>query len=219
MIREKLSLPKNLSVRKSEFLPRAITVNEFFDLFDTFYQLKSMEGLSERSLKNYKNHMRYFTEFIEKEQPTNVVGCLDVELCRMYIHYMIYEKKLCNVSVNIRLRTIKAYLKWLYREEYIDTDISSRIKLLKEPKDPVKPLSDRNVLKMLKAPDMKTYDGFRDYTLMLLMLDCGVRVNEAVNIKVSDIDTKAGLIVVRGDIAKSRISRYLPVSIKTIRFL
>ena len=219
MAREKLNLPDSLTSRKAAFLSRVITIDEFFDLFDKFYHIKSMEGLADRSLKNHAVHMKYFAEFIGHLHPTDTVCRFDVEVCRMYINYMLYEKQLSNVTVNIRLRTLKTYLRWLYREEYLDNDISARIKLLKEPKDIVKSLSDKNVLKMLKAPDMTSYDGFRDYTLMLLMLDCGVRVNEAVNIKVSDVDLKSGLIVIRGKVAKARTSRYLPISIKTVKYM
>ena len=219
MAREKLNLPDSLSSRKYGFLPKTITIDEFFDLFDKFYQVKSMEGLADRSLKNHALHMKYFEDFICHIHPTDTVCCFDVEVCRAYVNYMLDEKKLSNVTVNIRLRTLKTYMKWLYREEYLDSDISVRIKLLKEPKDTVKPLSDKNVLRMLKAPDMTSYDGFRDYALMLLMLDCGVRVNEAVNIKVSDVDLKCGLIIIRGKVAKDRTSRYLPISIKTVKYM
>ncbi len=219
MARERLNLPDSLSSRKYAFLSKSITIDEFFDLFDKFYQLKSMEGLADRSLKNHALHMKYFEEFICHLHPTDTVCCFDIEVCRMYVNYMLDEKQLSNVTVNIRLRTLKTFLKWLYIEGYLDNDISTRIKLLKEPKDVIKPLSDKNVLKMLKAPDMTSYDGFRDYALMLLMLDCGVRVNEAVNIKVADVDLKSGLIVIRGKIAKARTARYLPKSLETAKYI
>ncbi|MDR3602559.1 MAG: tyrosine-type recombinase/integrase [Desulfosporosinus sp.] len=55
-----------------------------------------------------------------------------------------------------------------------------------------KPLSDSDTRKMLKAPDRSMYSGLRDFCLIVLMLDCGIRIGEAVKLKVNDIDTRLG---------------------------
>lgn len=65
---------------------------------------------------------------------------------------------------------------------------------------------------MLKACDISTYAGYRDYTAMLLMLDCGIRVGETVELKVEDIDLKQGLITIRAENAKTRKVRQVPIS-------
>lgn len=60
---------------------------------------------------------------------------------------MTNEKCLNPCTINIRLRTLKCYIKWLFDEGYIDFNYSMKLKLVKTPEDTIKPLSD--VLKEL----------------------------------------------------------------------
>ncbi|MPN37926.1 Tyrosine recombinase XerC [bioreactor metagenome] len=55
--------------------------------------------------------------------------------------------------------------------------------------------------------------------MMLVMLETGVRVNEACNIMITDINKKMKLLTIRGEVAKTREERHLPISTKTMKFL
>lgn len=54
---------------------------------------------------------------------------------------------------------------------------------------------------------------------MIVMLDCGIRVGELVNLRVENIDLRSGYINTPAEIAKSRTSRQMPISSKTIKLL
>lgn len=43
--------------------------------------------------------------------------------------------------MNLRLRTLKCYLRWLFSEKMIQDDVSGKIKLVKVPKDTKEPLT------------------------------------------------------------------------------
>jgi integrase/recombinase XerC len=61
------------------------------------------------------------------------------------------------------------------------------------------------------------HSHFRDRCIILLMLDAGLRVGEAVRLCVSDLFTMGapvGLLVVRAEIAKTKHERSIPVSIR-----
>jgi len=45
------------------------------------------------------------------------------------------EKEYNPFTINIRLRTIKTFLKWLYDEKYISANINLSIKKVKVPHD------------------------------------------------------------------------------------
>lgn len=223
MTRTKLKM--NISNKVSPLLDisdhsdNKFTLEEFFNVFDKFYELKVLEGLAPRSLKDYKNHMNYFKEYIYKEQRTPSIRSVEVDTFRSYIYYMVQEKQYKPCTVNIRLRTLKAYLKWLYNERYLKEDLSTRLKLVKEPIDTVMPLEANTIKKLLKQPNKDTFVGFRDFTIMIVMLDCGIRVGELVNLKISDIDLKSKVINIRSEIAKSRTFRQVPLSSKSIRLI
>jgi len=51
------------------------------------------------------------------------------------------------------------------------------------------------------------------------MLETGVRVNEASNIMLSEVNQKLKLLTVRSETSKTREERHLPVSAKTMKYL
>jgi len=64
--------------------------------------------------------------------------------------------------------------------------------------------------------DTSKYTGFRDYVLASLMLETGVRCNEAVNLKLEGVNLNRRLIVIGSATAKTRKERHLPMS-KSLR--
>jgi len=66
-------------------------------------------------------------------------------------------------------------------------------------------------------PNQKTFSGLRDFALLLLQLDTGIRTKEALSLLVSDVNLQACEVYVRAENAKTRISRTLPVSSKTAK--
>lgn len=197
-----------------------ITANEFFMIHQKFVKDKSLEGLASRTLEEHKTHMKYFRKYLEQEYRSNADRvAIDSDILKGYVYHMLQEKMYKPCTINVRLRTLKCYLKWLCDEVYLNFNYSTKLKLVKVPEDTIKPLSDKDVKKMLNATDKTTYAGYRDYTMMLLMLDCGIRVGEAVQLKVDDIDLKQGLINIRAESAKTRVFRQVPVGSKTCELL
>jgi len=66
-------------------------------------------------------------------------------------------------------------------------------------------------------PDKKTFIGLRDYALMLLTLDTGLRPNEALSLTTEDIDLDACCVTVRREVSKTRRMRILPISQTTVK--
>jgi integrase len=53
-------------------------------------------------------------------------------------------------------------------------------------------------------PDVSTKQGVRDRALIELMYACGLRVSEAVNAKLGDIDVESGILTTTGKGSKTR---------------
>ena len=77
-------------------------------------------------------------------------------------------------------------------------------------------LSEGEVARLLKQPDRKTFAGLRDYAAMLLQIDCAIRPGEALQLMPEDFDPERGEISIPASVAKTRVSRTLPVSQPTI---
>ncbi len=196
----------------------SLSVLEFVKLHDTFVNLKRLEGLAPRTLRDYVTHMNYLKKWLNLEQRLVGNRWLEKALFNEYSAHMIL-KQYAPCTINVRLRTLKTYLNWLQEEGYLNENLASKIKLVRVPKDTIKPLISNEIKQMLKAVNTSNYTGFRDYCLMILMLDNGIRVNEAVNVTLNDVDIKRKVIIVRSETAKTRTERFLPISKKTAGLL
>ncbi|GBF34672.1 site-specific recombinase XerD [Desulfocucumis palustris] len=61
-------------------------------------------------------------------------------------------------------------------------------------------------------PNQKTFPGLRDYALLLIQLDTGIRPKEALSLLISDINLDSLEVYIRAENAKTRIARTLPIS-------
>ncbi|WP_123052961.1 tyrosine-type recombinase/integrase [Clostridium sp. JN-1] len=220
MAKRKIKLNHITNLKKVGRTTDNISISEFFDLHEKFMEEKELENLRERTLEEYNVHLKYFKKYVESETQFKQTDMpINSDIFKSYVYYMTFEKKYSPFTVNLRLRTLLAYLRWLYNNNYITENIAIKIHLQKTPDDAKTPLTDVEVKKLLNGCDLNTYTGFRDFSLMLLILDCGIRIGEATELKISDFDLKNGLVTVRADVSKTRVSRQLPICTRTAKVL
>lgn len=107
-----------------------------------------------------------------------------------------------------RIRGINPFLTWLYENEY--TSEHFKIKRMKFQKRVLKTFDDTQVKTILNYKPKNFYE-LRLHTLLLLLLDCGIRINEALTLRRSQIDLDNLLITVIG---KGNKERVIPFSLE-----
>ena len=188
-----------------------ITIESFLEIFDNFLVVKKVEGCANTTIQGYRNNMdKCFCRFLEVEQIDKTIE-LDINLIRSYIGYL-QDKGLKGSTINIRLRTLRSYIRWFNKEGIIDNSIPVKFKLVKQEEKKIQILTDLQVNKILSVIDTSKYSGFRDYIAIQMMLETGVRNNEMINIKISDVDLERRLIIIRPETAKTRRERHLPIT-------
>lgn len=195
---------------------KGLNIYEFIRLYNEFVTVKNLEGLGERTIKDYLLHIKYLTSWLDETETDKLNRYVEKGIFLQYIGYML-EKEYKPCTINIRLRTLKCYLRWLCNEKYIAEDIASKLKLVKVPKDSIEPLNPQEIKKIIRTLNLQEYSQLRDFCLMVLILDTGVRINEACNLLIDDFDVKNKTIKIRSEIAKNREARILPVSSKRRR--
>lgn len=127
-------------------------------------------------------------------------------------HLLSFKAKLeglySGATVNRYLSSARSYLKWLVINEYVSESVLAavQVKNAKAQTKLPKLLTREQLEDILCAFDQSTLTGIRDYTIFVLCLYTGVRISEATNFNVEDIDLSARrAMVVDGKGSKDRV--------------
>ncbi|KQL18875.1 tyrosine-type recombinase/integrase [Cytobacillus solani] len=190
-----------------------------------FVRAKEAGGVRPGTVDGYNATMRYFCEWLGDD--TKYINDIDADTIRGYINYLRIErtpyegdkqrqregKKLSVNTINIRIRTMRTMFRFLQTEGIIETNPMENIsQVLDDEQEEVPGLSDEEVDKILAAYDDRRYAQWRDKTLVLLLLDCGLRINEALSLTEEQIDFRQLTLYVPSQIAKNRKNREIPMS-------
>ena len=113
------------------------------------------------------------------------------------------------VTVNTRLRAIRSYFNFLVSEGYIKESPMQKISLLRTRRHVVETFSKKQLEDLFKSCDMRTLTGYRDYCIMVTLLDTGIRVSECVGLKISDLNFQDSYIRIQK--AKTHMERLVPL--------
>lgn len=211
------------------------TVLSLDNLFKTFYEAKIAEGVAERTLETYRECYGFFCDYLELKNIPFEADFITPEVLRSYQTYLLKEKVrfdghkfksdeektvgLSPVTVNTRTKPLRTMFRFLKKEGLIENNPWENVKKVEEAETEIQVMSIDQLNRLLNAPNQRSYAGFRDYTLMTLLIDGFLRINEALSLTVDDIDFTLGMVTVRAEIAKTRTSRVVPLQRKTLNLL
>ena len=134
---------------------------------------------------------------------------LHLQQVRAFEHHPLTKpqaKGLSGHAINTYLRSIRAFWSWLVREEIITTNPFTKVKIPKPPKKVIATFSDKQLNAIFKSIITTTTTGFRDYTIILMLLDTGMRASELVGLALDNVNLEDGIIKVFGKIGNFHIT-------------
>lgn len=149
-----------------------------------------------KTLKTYQSHMNIFFKFISDQ--TDFADVPDSLFMDYVIHLRMKDIK--NVTVRSYCRPLKAFLHFCYDNDWCQ-DYLKRVKLPKDDTVPPEPLLQHEVMQLDAVLDNK----IRNYCIVHLMLDCGLRSSEIIKLQIRDLDFENSIIHIR--ISKEMKSR------------
>lgn len=158
-----------------------------------FMITKKLQGLSEKSIKAYYSEIVKLLSNVKKD-----VDAISTDDIKYYLA-CLQIKGLSNATVDNTRRFLSSFFQFLEDEEVIKKNIVKKIKTIKQKKSIKKPFSAEEIEKLKLACDSK-----RKIAIIEILLATGVRVNELVNIKISDINFKENEIKILGKGNKER---------------
>ena len=126
-----------------------------------------------------------------------------------------YRKPVSVTTINNYIRNIRVFFNWLEREYVIRKNPMKRIRQLKYNRQAKVFLSDEDLKKLLSKFDKSYFTEHRDYVMIMLMLDSGMRLGECSTLLVTDLELARKRINLRAEETKGRKDRTVYFSPKT----
>jgi integrase/recombinase XerD len=211
LVRRKNTLDKGeLAIIKKE---NKSYVDSFEEAMNFFIKDCELRNLRPFTIQYYLNEFNAFLSSLS-EQGFDLTKLKPVNISTEHIKenvilYMRNYKGNRVVSINTRLRALRSIFNFLYKNKHLPHNPMENIKLLKDRKRVIPTFTTDQLNKLLRQPDLTTFTGVRDYTIMLLMLETGIRVNELAGLSLNDIRWEDNLVVIRN--AKSYRERLVPI--------
>ncbi|WP_160319748.1 tyrosine-type recombinase/integrase [Paenibacillus xylanivorans] len=172
-----------------------------------FIKSRKLKNLTENTTASYTQTLNKFTAFLEENEIIKVNKVI-VEDVQEFIQTRIEEGNSAP-TVNKYIRNLRAFFSFLWSSGYLIENPMEAIDKLVEEKRILRTLSREQVLALLDVPDRATPVGYRNYVFMLLILDTGLRLEEALSFNIDDIHWKEQVVQVFG---KGRKERLVPFS-------
>jgi len=198
-------------------------------LFRGYKLCARTEGKSENTITITTTSISAFRRFLNsKGYSIDVVDISAREIREFILHLqqiITFEhhpitrpqnKGLSGHSINCYLRAIRAFWSWLVVEEFIITNPFTKVKFPKPPKKVIATFSTKQITSILKTINTSTPAGFRDYTMILMLLDTGLRASELVGLTFDNVNLEDGMVKVFG---KGSKERFVPIGAKVQKIL
>lgn len=184
-------------------------------LYNFLTYIETIKGQSDNTVKEYFYDLRTFLRFIkiQNDASLNKVDYDKIEISDVSIkmvskvtindlyEYMAYVNSDRSNSASSRARKVsclKTFYKYLYNKvNLIEDDPTVNLDAPKIGKRLPKYLDLDSSLKLLKAAD--EYGNKRDFCMLTLLLNCGLRVSELVGINIRDIRNDVLNVIGKGD--------------------
>jgi len=169
---------------------------EITDAIISYRRYLKRRNYSAHTVKNYMNRLKKFVLWVDV--PLEQVN---YEQVLLYIDWLI-GKRLTATTINCHLFCISGFYQYLHYEKGLKTvNPVKKRSTLRVPKPLPRHVKDEELSLFFKV-----VKGFRDRAIFMLMLRCGLRVEEVAHLKLPAIDLKRrSLIILQGKGGKSRV--------------
>ena len=214
-----------------------------FDFYiDEYMYYCRSKHLRPKTMRSYEQTLRLFERWCQEELEITEPGQVLEATVRRYIcslqergkytFYSIeeqtrtncperrrdYRQSVSTTTINNYIRNLRAFFGW-YAESTMAPNPMDRIRQLKRERKPQEFMEDHEVDKLLKIFDRSHFSDHRDFTIIMLLLDTGMRLGECLKITTDDLDMDERTICLPAENTKGRRTRFVFFSVKTAKTL
>lgn len=163
--------------------------------------LRVERGLAKNSLDSYGRDLAGLQEWAEQSD----LELIDLSRDNLRTWQTALAKKgLSPTSIGRMIAAVRGFYKFLMMDNHIPK--SPAEDLIAPQKGFYLPrfLTESEIEQLFSVPDTETETGIRDRALLEVLYASGLRVSEAVNMKISDLDLDTGILNAHGKGSKER---------------
>jgi site-specific recombinase XerD len=189
-----------------------------------FLLAKRRENCSERTIVLYDNWLSRWRRFLQQLGFSGLLGDLTLAEGQSFAdHLHGIEKrfkdhpfaeprsgKLSSNTIHQAIRIIRTFGNWLHKRGYTESHLFRELELPRLKKRVIEILSQDEIKAILESIDRSSTLGARDYALMVLGLDTGIRQGEMSGLRLRDLNLEAGQMKVLG---KGNKERFVPFGV------
>lgn len=198
-------------------------------LLDGYRVCAESEGKSRSTVTAVTCGIRYLDRFLCGSDGSSDVREITPHDIRRFIlhlqqkrcfedHPLIHpqDRGLAGHTINGYLRAVRVFFSWLVAEGLIDHSPFERVKVPRAPLKVIPTFSESQLRALFGAIETSSAEGYRDHTLLLMILDSGLRVSELTGLLLCNLHIEDGLVKVKG---KGNKERTVPIGRKVARQL
>jgi integrase/recombinase XerD len=174
--------------------------------------------LQPRTRVFYSDNLLWFLRWLRANNYAAVLS--DVEPGAVN-QYLVERRRVSPFTARAAGATLKAFATWLASvgiRHQGGLSVLRHVRTPRVPQDVRRPLSPGEVALVLRAAE-GSRNGERDYALLLVALDCGLRLNELCELERDDVDFSASVLTVRAETSKSNRTRQVRIGRQSARAL
>lgn len=218
------------------------TAKNFDYYIEEYMYYCQSKRLRPKTMSSYEQTLRLFERWCEEEEAITEPNKVTESIVRRYIcnlqergKYTFcandkqkatncpdrrrdYRMSIDITTINNYIRNIRAFYSWFSYETGTKNPME-RIRQLKDERIPKEYLTDEEIEKLKKIMDLSYFAEHRDFMIIMLILDTGMRLGECLMVEIKDINISERTIFLPAEHTKSGKSRYVFFSVKTARML
>jgi len=176
------------------------------------------EGNSPHSIAIVRSSVTYLGRFLAgRGASTDVRLITPMEIRAFIIHLRerrcydghpytrAQERGLSGHTVNTYLRSIRIFFSWLRSEGAIERSPFDGLRIPAAPQRVIPAFTPSQIHRLLDAIDTATPQGYRDYVMVLTLLDTGLRISELTGLRLCHVSIEDGQVKVLGKGGKERV--------------
>jgi site-specific recombinase XerD len=175
----------------SSAAPRAL-----FTLVESFFTdyLLRQRGASVHTVRAYRDALKLLFHFAAQQHGRSVAALeltdLDATTVGHFLDHVETARANTVVTRNCRRAAIRSFFRHLVRNDLTHSQQYTQVLAIPSKRARQRPaayLEADDVRAIIANPDRRTATGWRDYTLLLFLYNCGARVSEAADVTWNDL--------------------------------